>query len=313
MRTQTIHLNILFFLALVNCELAANEIDMQLIPAGIFTMGSEETDNKNRAAEFGSEKPWYADEKPARKINLPAFYIDKYEVSNEQYREYILKNQKQPTKFWLEKGYHYSFDLERLQQAPMNILKKMASTLLQLDMDTRHMNQQQLVGAILSHYNYFSSLPVTFISWQEAADYCQAQGKRLPSEAEWEKTARGDSQQRFVWGEQWEPGLANIGEEEWPMGVAPVGSYKTDQSPHAVFDLAGNVSEWTNDWYQAYPGSDYVNKFYGQKHKVARGGGWSAEGHYALELYYRAAYRINLNPDRRYNDVGFRCAKDAIK
>jgi len=87
----------------------------------------------------------------------------------------------------------------------------------------------------------------------------------------------------------------------------PVGSYEGDRSPYGVFDLAGNVTEWVADWYEAYPDSDYDSKLFGHTSRVGRGAAWGGSGHYALHLFQRGAYRHNLDPLMTYNDVGFRC------
>ena len=95
--------------------------------------------------------------------------------------------------------------------------------------------------------------------------------------------------------------------------MAPVGSYPSDKSPFEVYDLAGNVSEWVEDWYKPYPGSDYKSDDFGTKYKVIRGAAWGREGHYAIKLFQRGAYRFNLSPDSTLADLGFRCAKDLKK
>ena len=79
---------------------------------------------------------------------------------------------------------------------------------------------------------------------------------------------------------------------------------------YGLYDMAGNVMEWVQDWYQAYPGSAYASEAYGKTYKVVRGGGWGGLGHYALAQFYRAAYRLYMRPDALFTDIGFRCAKD---
>jgi formylglycine-generating enzyme required for sulfatase activity len=90
----------------------------------------------------------------------------------------------------------------------------------------------------------------------------------------------------------------------------PVGSFEAGKSFYGVYDMAGNVMEWVADWYQPYPGNRYRSDDFGEKYKVVRGGGWGGLGHYVISHFYRAAYRFYLTPDARYEDLGFRCAKD---
>lgn len=173
------------------------------------------------------------------------------------------------------------------------------------------MSKADLIKDIIAKLQYMDNLPVTYVNWQQASDFCHWEGLRLPSEEQWEKAARGPDGLKFPWGNDFKRHLSNTGSEDWDMGVAPVMSYETDKSPYGIYDLAGNVSEWVADWYQRYPGSDFQSQAFGKQYKVARGAGWSGgEGHYALQLFQRGAYRSNLAPEGRFDDVGFRCAAD---
>jgi len=133
----------------------------------------------------------------------------------------------------------------------------------------------------------------------------------LPAEREWEKATRGANGLVYPWGNEWDARKLNEGSSDNDAGVAPVGSYPQGQSYYGVYDLAGNVAEWVADWYEMYPGNTYKSSFSDKSHKVVRGGGWGGIGHYVIPILFRASHRDYEKPDRIFNDIGFRCAKDA--
>jgi len=287
--------------------------DMVLIPPGKFIMGDDKVETSNKSGEFGNAKPWYLDEHPKHEVELPAYYIEEHEVTNKQYLDYVSVSDANPPDNWLTNGYVLRMKMGALSSLGIEKLQKLAANVFRIDKDTRRMSKDELLKDIADRLAYMDNLPVTFVNWQQASDYCQWAGLRIPSEAEWEKAARGAGGQEFPWGDTFKKRMSNTGSEEWDTGVAPVESYQTDKSPYGIFDLAGNVSEWVADWYKPYPGSDYDSNLFGEKFKVARGAGWGGgTGHYALQLFQRGAYRSNLPPDQKYDDVGFRCAADDV-
>lgn len=205
---------------------------MVLIPAGYFLMG------------LNGPSP---DERPQRRVFLKAYYIDRCEVTNAQYKAVF-------PSYTFEKG------------------------------------EEQC--------------PVHGVNYYQAAAYARRVGKRLPTEAEWEKAARGTDGREYPWGENFNPKLCNCKDSGYGK-VCPVGQYFGGASPYGCLDMAGNVYEWTSTWYEPYPGNKEIHTNYGQEFKVLRGGSYRS-GFFEL----RCARRHFDHPDAAKPDYGFRCAKD---
>ncbi len=265
--------------------------DMVLVPTGEFRMG----------APAGSGG--LPDEQPERAVLLSAFYIDRFEVTNEAYFLFV------------------SMSGHRM---PEN--SNPAATLWK---DRRPM------PGIERH-------PVVNVSWTDADAYCRWAGKRLPTEAEWEKAARGTDGRRYPWGDQWDVLLANsasywVGrtvqfdsgadwEAFWVKGegaqiakekglngevlTMPVGSFPGSTSVYGLFDMAGNVAEWVQDWYDPnyYPSGPLTNPTGPPRGaiKSMRGGSWLKP---AVSL--RTSDRDWGTIDSRPSGTGFRCAQDS--
>ena len=225
---------------------------MVKIPSGEFILGSNQ-------GGFN--------EKPQHVSILDTYWIDRYEVTYQQYMGFV------------EATGH------RQPGPPSRYARKLEAL--------RGPNQ-----------------PVTYVSWSDAAAYCEWKGKRLPTEREWEKAVRGSDGRTWPWGEGRDGFPANFsGEADGYEVTAPVGTFSKDQSMYGVYDGAGNVMEWVDDWYvediyRRAVKPDIVTPKPVSTYKTLRGGGYTSQG---VDL--RITNRSFMVPDFRDETIGFRCAR----
>ncbi len=245
-------------------------VEMVFVPGGSFLMGDESRENSQ----------------PVHEVVLDAFYIDRTEVTNAQWRACVDAGVCSPPA------------------------------------DTRAYD-----GTPYYDDPAFDNYPVIYVSWAAANTYCRWRGARLPTEAEWEMTARWDPRTgrvtRYPWGDEWDPERANAcdascplpesadptTDDGWPQ-TAPVGSFPAGASPLGALDMAGNVAEWVADWYGAayYSVSPTENPTGPESGttRVVRGGAWgvSAAG-------VQSALRSRFEPGLTAPGIGLRCAASA--
>jgi len=236
----------------------ADSMEMVYVPEGEFIMGSPD----------GEGSP---DERPQHGVYLDAFWIDRYEVTNDQYRAFVEATGNRVPNDWQD---------------------------------------GEIPAGKEDH-------PVEDVIWEHAQAYCQWAGARLPTEAEWEKAARGTDAREYPWGDEFDCHTGNFDDQQRTLvsvepdcdgyvRSAPVGSFPAGDSPYGALDMAGNVGEWVADWYDddyysRSPNTDPPGPDSGE-YRVVRGGSW-----YDFHVGARSADRRWINPGDSHDYVGLRC------
>jgi len=213
-------------------------------------------------------------ELPQNRVWLDAYEMDRDEVSLGEYLKFLQQRQQDPP--------------DELQKLIWHVI-------------TVHSVSDQTL----------TRWPALYVTWQEAKDFCQARAKRLPTEAEWEKAARGTDGRLFPWGEEApESRFAMFGQHhvhEIPI-LAAVDSHDDGQSPYGLHHMSGNVAEWVQDWfgfdYYAYMPERNPQGPTSGRYKSVRGGSWKSNA-----IMLRTATRGGSPPDQRTATIGFRCAR----
>ena len=257
-----------------------------LVPAGSFVMGT-------------STDPWALDnERPAHRVELSGYYLDTTPVSNAAYRTFVESGGYDDERLWSTAGWEWRCRSGKRQ--PAFWVRDSGSWL------------RRRLGALEPLPD---DEPVQHVCYFEADAYARYVGRRLPTEAEWEKAASWDpatgTKRRHPWGES-DPGPqhANLGQTR--TRPAPVGSFPAGASAYGVLQLLGDVWEWTSTDVTGHPGfctypyREYSEVFFGSDHKVLRGGSWATD-----PLVCRSTFRNWDYPIRRQIFAGFRTARDA--
>lgn len=287
--------------------------DMVLIPEGPFLMGSTEEDIKKLLElDKNVEASRFDVEVPQREVYMSAYLIDKSPITNAEYKKFIESGGYKQRDFWSDAGWDY------VQQVKP------------LDSDGVH-----------SAMDSEDDCPVVNVSWYEAEAFAKYAGKRLPTEAEWEKAARGTDGRIYPWGNEFDKAKLNCAESKIEKPT-PVTKFPDGISGYGCFDMAGNVWEWTADWfdsqyYSSAPDRDPQGPvkaedkpFFGRPEdvgtsiyelepaaagsstlsdcKVLRGGSWNGGG----VIHIRCANRDYDEPDYKNDTIGFRCAGSLI-
>jgi iron(II)-dependent oxidoreductase len=260
--------------------------EMLTVAAGPFEMGAT-------GDEFA-----YDNESPRHTVSLPSFKIDRLLTTNAEYASFMAEGGYSRREWWSDEGWQWR---ERENwQAPLY---------------WKANGKRWRVQGLFAEGSVEPQHPVTGISFYEAEAYARFRGKRLPTEAEWEKAAVWDAVQgrshRYSWGDEAPtPGLCNFNDHFW--GTTPVGSFPNGASAYGCLDMTGNVWEWTSDAFKGYPGfkafpyPEYSEIWFDGDHRVLKGGSWATRA-----PLLRASFRNFFRRHFRIAFAGLRCAADA--
>ena len=270
--------------------------EMVLIPAGEFWMGAT-PESLEAVRDYCRQRPnidycqnghYDRDELPRHRVTLDAVYLDRFEITNALFEKFVKATGRQTLAETEGAGAVWFRQDRRWQRSRI-----------------KGANWRAPNGPGSSAQ---AAYPVVQVSWFEAVVYCTWAGKRMPTEAEWEKAAGGVDGYRFPWGNAWDSTRSNSARGD-NSASTPVGNYPRGASPYGVQDMAGNVWEWVADWYaEGYYGVSPTHNPPGPTagtSRVARGGAW----HNGATLS-ETTRRDGVVPSGRSNVLGFRCARN---
>jgi formylglycine-generating enzyme required for sulfatase activity len=273
--------------------LDAIKTEMVTVPGGTYLMGTtldEASAAMDECALYGktcTDLSWVQDSTPPHPTTVDSFQMEIYEVSLEQYVAFLN---------WLGPNGHKT-GCEGQPCALTNV-EDADRSYIAFDGTTYSVRNPE----------FYSNHPVTLVTWWGAQQYCQTLNRRLPTEAEWERAARGSQDKIYPWGFQFDTARAMSSVPE-ATGTVPVDSYPNGTSDYGIFNMAGNVSEWVSDWYQAdyytqqlnAPDPNPKGPISGTE-KVHRGGSWDT-----IPLFLRSVHRQSAPPGQPSASIGFRC------
>jgi formylglycine-generating enzyme required for sulfatase activity len=257
------------------------------IPAGLFIMGTNEQQVDWLARRDDLAKKWktrgFFKREQQHNVILAGYSIARYPVTVGEYRLFIDADGYRGRKYWTEAGWSWRESIDRIQPEYWRDEKWISN----------------------------DRLPVIGVSWYEAIAYCNWLSEvdrkkyRLPTEAEWEKAARGTDQRLYPWGNEFDSSVCNTSANKRNKTIPVDVLGPAGDSPFGCADMAGNASEWTMSEYRPYPyvGKDGRNDLEGMNLRVIRGGSWAKPA-----LRARVSARGMNDPFFSDNDVGFRCA-----
>lgn len=244
---------------------APREDNLVTIPAGTFWIGAQKTDKNGR--NYDPEA--FDDESPVRQVTLKAFRIARFPITVREFARFVDSGGYQTEKHWGAGGFDATNEPDNWADQQKN-----------------------------------SEWPVVGVSWFESSAYCAWAGLRLPTEAEWERVARGPASARYPWGDQPQMDKSRANYDRKVGQPTPAGQYPNGRSAEGIDDLLGNVWEWCSDWYARYSSEREENPAGPEtgELKILRGGSWVD-----IPWIVSVSYRVRFGPSFRGDGIGFRC------